>query len=222
MRMLNNEGAFQLIKIPPHCRWGQIISLCLYPAAYERNIWASRRKGIFWSMWGVASNSLLHVEQVVNNESSLMVSSVNAIWKKSRSGARSRGGWCDALSGATLLLTQGYDMLICLPLGPTRLLLGFITHSCSSVTSKSALNEKWNKKTLNLIRRKQSASVDPSQDSRPAHSSRTRPTWGITWQTTGRQIWASLSSNQSLEFLLLLMHTRRSSRKTLQHAASWA
>lgn len=83
--------------------------------------------------------------QVVNNESSAMVSSVNAIWK-SRSDAWSRGGWYDVLSGVTLLPTQGYDMLICLPLGPTCLLLGFITRSCSSVRSKSALNEKWNKK----------------------------------------------------------------------------
>lgn len=102
-------------------------------------------------MWGVASNSLLHAEQVVNNESSAMVSSVNAIWKKSRSDAGSRGGWYDVLSGVTLLPAQGYDMLICLPLGPTCLLLGFITRSCSSVRSKSALNEKWNKKKQLLI-----------------------------------------------------------------------
>lgn len=67
---------------------------------------------------GVVSNLLFHAEQVVNNESSLMVSSVNAIWKKSRTVARSSGGSYDVLSGATLLLTQGYNMLICHPLSP--------------------------------------------------------------------------------------------------------
>ncbi len=41
---------------------------------------------------GVTPNLLFRAEQVVNNESSLMVSSVNAIWKKSRSVARSSGG----------------------------------------------------------------------------------------------------------------------------------
>lgn len=153
-------------------------------------------------MWGVASNSLLHAEQVVNNESSAMVSSVNAIWKKSRSDAWSRGGWYDVLSGVTLLPTQGYDMLICLPLGPTCLLLGFITRSCSSVRSKSALNEKWNKKTtLNLIRRKESASANRSQDSSPAHSSRTRPTWEMTRQAPFIFLYICVSLRSNIQML---------------------
>lgn len=45
---------------------------------------------------GVGFNSPFHGEQVVNNEGSAMVSSVGAIWRK---------------SGATLLLTQGEEVL---------------------------------------------------------------------------------------------------------------
>lgn len=84
-----------------------------------------QKKGNISVHVGVASNSLFHAEQVVNNESSLTVSSVNAIWKKSRSVAGSSGGCYDVLSRATLLLTQGYSMLISRPLSPTCSLLGF-------------------------------------------------------------------------------------------------
>lgn len=45
------------------------------------------KKGNILVCVGVASNSQFHAEQVVNNESSLMVSSVNAIWRKRRSSA---------------------------------------------------------------------------------------------------------------------------------------
>lgn len=47
-----------------------------------------------------------------------MVLSVNAIWKRSRRVARSGVGWYDVWSWTTFLRTQGYNMLICRPLGP--------------------------------------------------------------------------------------------------------
>lgn len=81
-----------------------------------------------------------------------MVSSVNAIWKRSRQGWMM--GYIERGDLAFFLPTQGYNMLICLPLSPTCSLLGFVTHSCcccSSVTSRSNLIMKTETETTRFV-----------------------------------------------------------------------